>query len=223
MFWQEEAERDEQFVTPDNIVDLAFSVECRTLPVDHAYSLSQAIQGVLPWFGPDEGAGLHLIHGADSGNGWERPSGAEDLLYLSRRTKLTLRLPKHRVENARSLTGSTLDVDGNAMHVGEAKVVRLSTSATLYARYVVSPQGQAEDEFIAEAVRAMRDIGLQFKKVLAGKQQSLLLPDGPLYVRSLMVADLPQTDAVTLQEQGVGSHRELGCGVFIAHKSINKV
>lgn len=223
MFWQEEAEHDEKFVTPDNVIDLAFSIDCQSLPVEHAHSLSQAIRSVLPWFGPEEGVGLHLIHGADSGNGWERPSGAADVLYLSRRAKLTLRLPSHRVENARLLTGHTLDIAGSPMRVGEAKVVRLSTNATLYARYVVAPVGQEEEQFIAEAVRAMREMGLQFKKVLAGKQQTLQLPNGPLYVRSLMVADLSQADAVTLQEQGVGPQRELGCGVFIAHKSINKV
>ena len=30
-------------------------------------------------------------------------------------------------------------------------------------------------------------------------------------------------DAVALQERGLGTRRTLGCGLFIAHKSINKV
>jgi CRISPR-associated protein Cas6 len=222
MFWQEDVQK-EFFTVPENVVDVSFHIDCRTLPVDHAYALSAAVRGALPWFGEDPGDGLHLIHVADSGNGWERPSHAFALLHLSRRTRLVLRLARDRVENARALSGQTLDVAGNAMVVGEAKVVPLSPVATLYARYIAAPAGQDEEQFIAEAVQQMRAMGVQFKKVLAGKPHHFDTPDGPIHVRSLMVADLSPPDAVTLQERGLGPHRSLGCGLFIAHKSINKV
>ncbi len=222
MYWNED-KTEEEFVIPDDVVDLAFDIQCQTLPVDHAYALYQAIHAVLPWFGEEPDTALHLIHVADSGNGWERPSGADDLLYLSRRTKLTLRLPKHRVENAQSLMGQTLDVAGHAMTVGKSKVLLLSNNPTLYARYVAAPEGQDEAQFIAEAAREMQAMGVRFKKILAGKQFHLRIPGGKVFVRSLMVADLSPADAVTLQVHGVGAHRELGCGVFIPHKSIKKV
>ncbi|MGD9164124.1 MAG: type I-MYXAN CRISPR-associated protein Cas6/Cmx6, partial [Chromatiales bacterium] len=70
MFWQEETD-EEQYVVPDDVVDLIFKIKCRTLPVDHAWPLSEAIHQALPWFAEERQAGLHLIHGADSGNGWE--------------------------------------------------------------------------------------------------------------------------------------------------------
>ncbi len=222
MYWQEDIQ-NKAYTVPDDVVDLAFSIDCRTLPVDHAYPLAMAVRRALPWFGDDPCDGLHLIHVADSGNGWERPSGADDLLYLSRRTPLVLRLARDRVENARALTGQTLDVAGHAMAVGEARVVRLSPAATLYSRYIATPEGQDEEQFVAEAVQQMRAMGLRFKKVLAGIPHHLEMPDGPIFVRSLMVADLPPEDAVTLQQRGLGPHRALGCGLFIAHKSINKV
>ena len=116
MYWQEEKEEKVTQV-PDNVVDLAFSIDCRAVPVDHAYALSSAIRKVLPWFDDEHGAALHLIHVADSGNGWEKPSGADDLMYLSRRTRLTLRLAKEQVENARALSGQTLDVAGHMLKV----------------------------------------------------------------------------------------------------------
>lgn len=219
MFWQEDITK-ESYSVPDDVVDMAFSIDCRALPVDHAYALSTAIRRVLPWFGEEPTDGLHLIHVADSGNGWERPA---DVLQLSRRTRLVLRLARHRVENARALSGQTLDVAGNTMGVGEAKVMRLSPVATLYARYIAVPEGQDEESFIADAVQQMRAMGLHFKKVLAGMPHCFETPDGPIHVRSLMVADLPPQDAVTLQERGLGPARILGCGLFIAHKSINKV
>lgn len=223
MYWQEEDKDQEDFVVPDDVVDLVFSIECKALPVDHAAALFSAIRQVLPWFGESAQTGLHTIHVADSGNGWERPSGADDLLYLSRRTKLTLRLPRNRVENARALSGSLLDVAGHAMRVGSAKEMLLSTNPTLYARYVACPEEQGEEQFIADAVRQLRDMGIRFKKVLAGKHTCLHSADGPVFTRSLMIADLSPEDAVRLQEHGLGPHRELGCGVFIPHKSIKKV
>jgi CRISPR-associated protein Cas6 len=222
MYWQEDVQK-EFFTVPEDVVDVSFHIDCRTLPVDHAYALSAAVRSALPWFGEDPTDGLHLIHVADSGNGWERPSHAFALLHPSRRTRLVLRLARHRVENARALSGQTLDVAGNTMVVGEGKVVPLSPVATLYARYIAGPEGQEEEQFIAEAVQQMRAMGLHFKKVLAGKQHHFDTPDGPIYVRSLMVADLSPPDAVTLQERGLGPYRTLGCGLFIAHKSINKV
>ena len=116
MLWQEE-ETQKDSVMSQSVVDLNFNIECRCLAVDHAYALSRAIHDTLSWFEHELQAGLHLIHGADSGNGWCSPA---DFLYLSRRTKLTLRLPKHRLEAAHALTGITLEVAGNSLKIGKA-------------------------------------------------------------------------------------------------------
>lgn len=223
MFWQEEENDVERFVVPEEVVDITFTISCRALPVDHAHALSAAVKTALPWFADEEQAGLHLIHVAESGNGWERPQGDDEMLYPSRRTKLTLRLPQHRVEDSQALSGQTLDVAGNKMVVGKSSVRLLSSSTTLYARYVaVADGGQDEDAFIAELVQELKQAGLRFKKVLCGKESSFNTPDGPLVTRSLMVADLPMEDAVRLQEIGVGrhEHRKIGCGLFIAHKAV---
>lgn len=219
MVWQEE-EDVEQFVVPDRIVDLYFNIDCRALPVDHAYELSRAIHQALPWFADEPEAGLHLIHVAESGNGWDRPEEAGELLYPSRRTKLTLRLPKERLGDAQALRGQTLMVAGNAMAIGEGKSKLLSTSTTLYARYVASKPELTEEEFLAEAVKWLRGEGLRFKKILAGKAHLLATPEGTLITRSLMVADLPLEDTVALQEMGYGEYRKMGCGLFIPHKTV---
>jgi CRISPR-associated protein Cas6 len=191
--------------------------------VDHAHALSTAVKAALPWLEEEEEAGVHLIHVAESGNGWERPQGEDEVLYLSRRTKLILRVPQHRLEDARHLSGKKLDVAGNEMEVGKSTVRLLSTSPTLYARYVaVTEAGQDEDAFIAEVVKELREAGLQFKKVLCGKETTFQTPDGILTTRSLMIADLPMADSVRLQEKGVGQHhhKKIGCGLFIAHKAV---
>ena len=51
-------------VPRDEIVDAVFAIRCRSLPVDHAWALSQAVQAALPWFAAEPEAGLHTIHGA---------------------------------------------------------------------------------------------------------------------------------------------------------------
>jgi len=222
MYWQEEDDDGSQFQVPENVVDVQFSINCKSLPVDHAHALSTAVKAALPWFADEIQAGLHLIHVAESGNGWERPQGDDELLYLSRRTKLTLRVPQHRLGDTEQLSGKVLNVAENSMEVGKSNVRLLSVSTTLYARYVAGKEGQSEDEFLAELIGELKDAGLHFKKVLCGKENLMDTPDGPIITRSLLVADLALEDAVRLQETGIGPHeyKKLGCGLFIAHKTV---
>ncbi|MBM3367482.1 MAG: hypothetical protein FJY43_04255, partial [Betaproteobacteria bacterium] len=84
----------------DEIVDAVFAIQCRSLPVDHAFALSAAIQAALPWFAGEPQAGLHTVHGAASGAGWQRPKGEGALLQLSHRTRLVLRIPEHSLQDA---------------------------------------------------------------------------------------------------------------------------
>lgn len=222
MYWQEEDDDGSQFVVPDDVVDVHFSINCRSLPVDHAHALSSAIKEALPWFADEVQAGLHLIHVAESGNGWERPQGDDELLYLSRRTRLTLRVPQHRLEDVKQLSGQVINVADNEMEIGKSTVRLLSVSTTLYARYVTGREGQSEDDFLAELIGELKDAGLRFKKVLCGKENLMAMPEGRIITRSLLVADLGFDDAVRLQETGVGPHEQKkhGCGLFIAHKTV---
>lgn len=65
MFWQEDEDKSLPYQIPDEVIDLSFAIQCKTLPVDHAWPLSQAILEHLPWL-IDEGAGIHHIHVAES-------------------------------------------------------------------------------------------------------------------------------------------------------------
>ncbi len=222
MFWQE-AKDNERYIVPDDIVDLVFSIRCRCLPVDHSYLLSQAISRVLPWFVDEAHAGLHTIHVAESGNGWMRPDDPNALLHLSRRTRLMLRLPKQRIEDAGKLSGRTLDVAGNSLEVEKSTVKLLSTITTLFARYIVTRDGADEDAFMQEAMAQLNGMGIRPKKMLCGMKNIIATPEQVIHTRSLMLADLTVEEAVKLQQQGLGPNRKLGCGLFIPHKGINTV
>ncbi|MCB1858178.1 MAG: type I-MYXAN CRISPR-associated protein Cas6/Cmx6 [Gammaproteobacteria bacterium] len=218
MYWEED-DNEEQFLVPDDVMDLLFQIDCPALPVDHAWPLSREIQQVLPWFEEEPKAGLHLIHGAESGNGWERPQAADDLLMLSRRVKLELRLPRHRIPDGEMLSGATLDVAGYKLVVGKPKTRRLSMTNFLYSRYVAADKDWSEDDFMSWAVQELQDTGVRFRKALCGKAARFNTPNGTLHTKSLMIADLSYEDAVTLQESGIGPHRTMGCGLFIPQKS----
>ncbi|MES9855215.1 MAG: type I-MYXAN CRISPR-associated protein Cas6/Cmx6 [Sedimenticola sp.] len=218
MYWQEDTDK-EHFSIPDDVVDLVYQIRCATLPVHHAWALASEIARVLPWFPEESLAGLHLIHVADSGNGWERPQGEDDLLYPSRRTRLVLRMPKQRLSEARALEGKTLDISGHPIEVKEAKSRKLSATNILYSRYVISDPTWSDDDFIEWAVTQLKSMKVHFKKILSGKTNPLKTPQGVLTTRSLMVADLSVEDAIHLQEQGIGEGRSMGCGLFIPQKS----
>ncbi|MCW8889917.1 MAG: type I-MYXAN CRISPR-associated protein Cas6/Cmx6 [Sedimenticola sp.] len=218
MYWEEET-NEEGFSIPEVVIDLQFKIHCPTLPVDHAWPLASAIKNVLPWFSDESVAGLHLIHCAESGNGWERPEAGDALLHLSKRTPLILRLPAERVDAAHALVGSTLDIAGHPMQILSAKPKKLAMTRFLYARYIAADASLSEEAFITWAVSELKQMGLRFKKILCGKAHQLQTPDGPIDTRSLMVAELSYEDAITLQEQGLGTERVLGCGIFLPQKS----
>ncbi len=219
MYWQEKT--DENFYTvPGDVVDLAFRIDCRALPVDHAWSLSEGIKGELPWFSDAENSGLHLIHGAESGNGWTRPVQANDLIYPSHRTPLILRLPEGRIDDAMQLTGRTLEVAGGKILVKRAKSRPLAKTKTLYSRHVIFESGIDEELFIKRAVAQLKGLDVRFSKLLCGQAHIITTPKGSLETRSLMISDLPYEDSVQLQQQGLGQYRSLGCGLFIAYKAV---
>jgi CRISPR-associated protein Cas6 len=227
MFWEDDKDENAPYRVPDDVVDLVYKINCRSLPLDHAHSFSAAIRECLPWIEEEVQAGIHLIHGAESGNGWIRPEDtANELLHLSHRSRMTLRVPKHRVDDAHKLTGQTLDIEGHDLEVGKAKQKLFSTMPTQFARYVVVPDTidrDDEEAFMTYTVEQLRDLGIKVRKLLCGRSHCMRSPDGDLHTRSLMLADLEVEEAVTLQQQGIGQHKMMGCGLFIPHKGIKAV
>ncbi|MCV6637615.1 type I-MYXAN CRISPR-associated protein Cas6/Cmx6 [Candidatus Albibeggiatoa sp. nov. NOAA] len=222
MLWQEE----EEIVQPaDNkeVVDVVFDISCKMLPVDHAYALSQAIMQALPWFADEPLAGLHLIHSAPSGNGWQRPESQDELMYLSRRTKLTLRLPVSRTAEAQVLTGQAFDIHGYELKVGKTAEKPLIAMPVLLAHHIVADEQQTEDDFIMQSVKDLTAMGVECRKALCGKSHYFKTPDGNIFTRSLMIADISPADAITVQQQGLGEGRNMGFGIFMPHKDIAPV
>jgi len=224
MLWHDERENKPEYKVPEDVVDLDFRFTCQTLPLDHAWSFSQAILAVLPWIEDEQHAGIHLIHGAESGNGWFRPEDPEtELLHLSRRIKMSLRVPEHRIEDARKLEGAELDIDGYRLTVGESSIKKLSSLSTLFARYVVVEGGMDEEAFLQHVVDQFQAMGLNVQKLMGGKRHFFRTPDQKIETRTVMVADLEPEQSVLLQQKGLGPGRDMGFGLFIPHKGVKAV
>jgi len=222
MFWEEEPEND-VVEASERVLDLAFTLRSRMLPVDHLHALNRALSPLLPEL--NEGlVGLHEIHLAASQNGWERPDPAlGQHLVPSRRTRMRLRVPVELADSVRRrLEGVTLDLDGYELTLGEAREKRLFSHSTLYARHMRMAAGEAEDEnrFLARLAETLETRGIQVKKALCGRTTEIATPEGPLITRSLMLADLSPADSLRLQEEGLDDPRHLGCGLFLPMKGI---
>jgi len=205
---------------PADIVDAVFAIACRSLPVDHAYALQQAIQEVLPWFAQEPGAGLHTVHGAASASGWMRPEGAGALLQLSHRARLALRLPRQRLHDAAALLGRTLDVAGWPLRVEKVTARPLSRITTLFSRCVVLAGAGDEAAFLATAGNELAALGITPETMLCGRVTPVATPACTYQTRSLMLAGLTPEQSLVLQRHGLGAERTLGCGLFIPHKGI---
>ncbi|HSO81569.1 type I-MYXAN CRISPR-associated protein Cas6/Cmx6 [Thiocapsa sp.] len=228
MFWNDDDNPD-RIRVPDDIVDLLFGIDCKCIPVDHAYLLAEALRQALPWIAEEPGVAVHSVHVAGSQNGWERPEhGTDSYLAVSRRTKLTLRVPRERVAQVlRDLPGVKLDLGGETLVVGAGKTKPLSTETTLFSRYVALdlPDGTNEDEgvFLESAARALAAMDIRVRKAVCGKTNRLATPEGLISTRSLMLAGLTQDESIRLQQRGLGRYPLLGCGIFIPHKGVDSV
>lgn len=221
MYWQEDDKKND-ISTSGKVVDLSYKIDCKQIPTRHAWELSQALYQALPWIESESEVGVHQIHGATSGNGWERPPDGE-LIHLSKRTRMHLRVPTERVEDAKELVDKKLDVAGHAVRVGKMTSKSIDPFSTIFARYIVMQKGMSEDDFLQWIVGALAERNIQARKLLCGMQHEFEANGELIETRSLMIADLDKFSSVKLQEIGIGLHRHMGCGIFVAHKGIKAV
>jgi CRISPR-associated protein Cas6 len=205
----------------EETVDVAFRLPGGRLPVDHAYALFSAISAALPWFADESAARLHQIHTAATGSGWTRPeeaSGGE--LHLSRRTKLMLRLPQRRAEDALSLSGREMDIDGYLLTAGAGKIVPLAPASTLLARHVVCEDDEDESRLVPRLAETLRASGVNGATLICGRAHRIVTPRSVLHTRSVVVTNLDADGAMSLLRNGIGPSGKLGCGIFIPYKRI---
>ena len=223
MFWNDDSTNDAVYEVPDDIVDVNFKIKCAQLPLDHAHQLSEAIIKELPWIQDSEFAGIHLIHGAESGNGWIRPTDPDELIYPSRRTLFTIRTPQEFVTDVQALDGTSINVCDTSIEFSKPSIRKLSKLTTIFARYVLADQIDDESSFLNEMIELLAKKNIRPKKMMSGRTTTMRFPDKTFGARSLMIDGIDVTESVLLQQQGLGAGRKFGCGLFLPHKGIDAV
>ena len=155
------------------VVDVVFKIRGRQVAADHAFALSKALTNELPWLGTEREVSIHLIHGAQSANGWCKPDDS-GIIELSGRTRLIIRVPHTRLEDAKALIGASLNLDEHKIEILDAKPRPLSANSTVFAHHVRSPDGtNSEPAFLASAAHWLEDLGITPKKMLCGGMRHL--------------------------------------------------
>ena len=225
MFWQEDEDKTLSYQIPNEIIDISFNINCKQLPLDHAWELRQQLQQVLPWLKGNKLAGIHQLFVAESNNGWMRPEDGENqVLYPSRRTRLYLRIPNEFIEETKALYGKVLTIADHALTLGKPKQKQLVNTSIIFSRHVTSDKNESEDAFLQRyAIEFKQTTGMNIKKMMSGKTNIIKTPKGDLHTRHLMIADLESDSSIKIQQSGLGGKRQLGCGIFLPHKGIKSL
>jgi CRISPR-associated protein Cas6 len=193
------------------MVDVVFALEEGSFPDDHADALSLAVRSVLPWFDEEPEAGILPLSGVAHGN-----NGA---CFVGRRSRLALRLPIYRSASADSLAGTRLDLDGSWLTLGKCSVRPLFPARGVVYSHLVSVGTDDEIEFLAQCRTLLAGRGLA-PQLISGKARELRTAEAMVRGFSLMLHGLAAAESLAVQECGLGTHRALGCGLFIPHKSV---
>lgn len=204
--------------TDAEMVDLQFALWGEAVPHDYAEPLWQAVRAELPWLADDALAGLHPLYGLSPG---------DTVWYLSRRSRLTLRLPRTHLTEARSLDGRELLLGEHRVRLATASERALAHAPVIYSRFVsfgLRPDGApiGEGEFLAHCQQAFAALGMA-PRLVCGKPQRAATAAGLLSGFSLLVTGLEPEDNLRLQRLGLGCERLRGCGIFVPHKSMAAV
>lgn len=195
--------------TIDELVsDVVFPLEGAFLPREHARALQQALCAIWPWLNTDPGAGIHPV---------KLVPGSAAPALLSRRARLLLRVGSRRMDELMALAGFELAVAGHALRLGAPHLHDLQPHRTLYA-YRVAADSADEVAFMATVNAELAELDIGGERV-CGKHQIMVVDGQPMDTFSLMVHALPPEQSLRLQKAGLRSHRLMGCGIFVPHKS----
>lgn len=190
------------------VQDLVFEVRGHTLPADYRHALRDAIAGALPWFQDEPAAAIHPLKSA---------RGDDGRLLLAARTRLVLRVPVSRLAEAAKLTGQVLAIGDSGIACGAASGRPLLAHGTVYA-HLVSGNIADESGFMAAMRAELEALGIR-GEVICGRCQSIGEGSRRLQGFSVMAHGLAPEASLLLQARGTGSDMQLGCGIFVPHRS----
>ncbi len=86
-----------------------------------------------------------------------------------------------------------------------------------------SANGDDEAAFSQAVAEGLAALKIEAPKLLCGLAHSIAGDGAPVRARSVLLADLPLTESIRLQQNGLGTNLKIGCGIFLPHKHIASV
>lgn len=195
-------------------VDLSFQLAgTNAIAADHGYALYGAISRLLPHVHAENGVGVHPIRGRQIGN---------RQLALMPWSTLSLRVAESEIASMLPLAGKAIRLGNASIRVGVPTVHALVPATALRSRLVVikvaniRPDSVTEEHFADAARRQLADLDISSESIITiGKRRTLRLKQKEIVGYEVIVEGLTAEESVTLQEQGIGGKRHMGCGVFV--------
>jgi CRISPR-associated protein Cas6 len=193
-----------------DMVDVILDLVAERLPPDFEPALFREVARIVPWIARESAAGIHPVRGNRAADG---------SLLIARRAKLVIRLPRDKVCAASVLEQATLAVNGTPLRLGQGTYRRLQAAQTLYSPRVVT--GDDDEVAFTETIEAeIRRLGVR-GSLICGRRTRIAREGRELAAWSLAIHGLAAEASLVLQHAGLGSHRDIGCGILVPHKTIH--
>ncbi len=219
MLWEDDEPKPA--LRPADAVEVCFPLVGRVLPSDYCVPLALALTPLLEPDVDPRRTGVRVLHVPTSGNGWYRGRG--EVIHVSRRVQLALRVHRDACEEVAGLAGAELNLEGVELKLGAPRVAELVAAEPLYAHRVIGTEGEGEESFLTAAHRRLGEMGVTPRRMLCGREERLETPDGVLTVRSLLIDGMGAEPGLAVQSHGLGEGRHWGCGLFVPHKAVAPV
>jgi len=178
----------------------------RRLEVDHGHALYGALKVACPALAGLPGLGIHAVRG------WVQEGGA---LRLLEDAEVRLRVPLAWAEVAEGLAGCRLKVQGQLIHLGPARRVRLAPFPALWAR-MVTLHFRQPDHAAARAQLLLNFVAaFPWGTPTILRARTLRIHGQQILGFEMAVRKLEPRASLLLQAEGFGGRRAFGCGLFV--------
>lgn len=189
-------------------IELSFDLHGVSIPADYPHKLWEALLRIAPALAESQDVGVIPLRG---------PNNNGELL-LPKRAKLALRLPLTMLDAAQTLSGQELQIGTGTLRLGQGKTRAIQPYSTLHAHLVVGSSNEAEFMEMVNAALAALEVS---SKLICGRYHSLNTDRQTISGFSLVMHDLKPEDSLRVQYAGMGTARNLGCGIFVPYKVIS--
>lgn len=205
----------------ERYVDICFPIKANQILAEHGYLLYSAITGALPFVHSAEDLSISTLPGILMEN---------HRIRITDGAKLRIRAPLERIPAIYPLAGKRLRIGDETVFVRYPTIEPLRPATAVRARIVlIKPSQHPEsgridgDAFLQLAQRALRRLHIEGNVELETEsvgestvplRRVLRIKDVVLPGFGVIVRNLTQEDSLTLQINGLGGRKKMGCGFF---------